>query len=426
MIAVTGGTGFLGLHLVRELLGRHPSVTLLTHAGSADAVGRVTRFLALVGAPPRLIAEAPDRIRVVETDLAEPRLGLTKREFQELADGLDQVWHSAGLINLDGDLPTLRDVNVAGTRHMLELAAAGAQAPVFHHMSTAFVAGARPDPIAYEDDLDGSHGFENHYERSKYEAELLVREWSRTHSRPVVVLRPSILVTDRPPHPDLPAHPLAALTRSIRTIEELVRSMAPEPLPSERLTVRAVGDPAGHLNFVPVEDAARAMVRISQRAVSGTAPGAASGTTAAVSTFHVVHDHEVPVPVLLEVVEHLIPVRVQLVTRAPADMTRLERVGFLLPGFAPYLRHRHVFDDTRARTLLGERPPGTPVDRDYLLAGIGAGQPPGPASTPSPVPTTPRSPAPTPATETFLTETPATGRPATHMPPATTDRSAQR
>jgi thioester reductase-like protein len=370
-IAVTGGTGFLGLHLVRELLGGRRSVTLLTHAGSGDAMARVTRFLALTGAPPRLTAEAPDRLAVVPTDLTEPRLGLTERAFRDLADGLDQVWHSAGHIKLDGDPPTLRRINVDGTRRVLELAAAGARRPMVHHVSTAFVAGSRPDPVAYEDELDSSHGFENSYERSKYEAEVLVREWSRAHSRPVTVLRPSILVTDRPPHPALPAHPLGVLARSLTTVGALVSTMAPDPSPPVRPTVRVVGDPAGHLNFVPVEETARAMVRLSERA--GETPPAGG-----VSTFHLVHDEDVPVGVLVGIFERLVPVRLELVSRPPADPSPLERTVRFFPGFVPYLRHRRLFDDTRARTVLGDRPPGRRVDRDYLLAGIGAGDPPPP------------------------------------------------
>jgi nucleoside-diphosphate-sugar epimerase len=238
-------------------------------------------------------------------------------------------------------------------------------------VSTAFVAGSRPDPVAYEDELDPSHGFENSYERSKYEAEVLVREWSRAHSRPVTVLRPSILVTDRPPHPALPAHPLGVLARSLTTVGALVSTMAPDPSPPVRPTVRVVGDPAGHLNFVPVEETARAMVRLSERAGE---PAAAGG----VSTFHLVHDHDVPVGVLVGIFERLVPIRLELVPRPPADPSPLERTARFFPGFVPYLRHRRFFDDTRARTVLGDRPPSRRVDRDYLLAGIGAGDPPPP------------------------------------------------
>lgn len=64
----------------------------------------------------------------METDLGRPALGLSAAAFQRLADELDVIWHSAGNINLDDDLDSLRRVNVEGTRNMLELAAAGGHA----------------------------------------------------------------------------------------------------------------------------------------------------------------------------------------------------------------------------------------------------------------------------------------------------------
>lgn len=84
-------------------------------------------------------------------------------------------------------------------------------------MSTAFVAGARRTGVAYEDELDDGAGFENAYEQSKYEAELLVHAWSREHGRPALVLRPSILVTDVPSHPELPSHPCRSSSASCAT-----------------------------------------------------------------------------------------------------------------------------------------------------------------------------------------------------------------
>jgi long-chain acyl-CoA synthetase len=63
----------------------------------------------------------------------------------------------------------------------------------FVHVSTAFVAGTHAGHFG-EDDLDVGQGFRNAYERSKFEAERLVRE--RAGTLPVQVVRPSIVVGD--------------------------------------------------------------------------------------------------------------------------------------------------------------------------------------------------------------------------------------
>jgi thioester reductase-like protein len=61
------------------------------------------------------------------------------------------------------------------------------------HWSTAMVSGDRSGTV-YEDDLEASQGFHNGYERTKYEAERLVRAAMR--QLPITVLRPSIIVGD--------------------------------------------------------------------------------------------------------------------------------------------------------------------------------------------------------------------------------------
>lgn len=105
-VALTGATGFLGLRLLRRLLDTHAWVTVLAHAGSGDALHRITRSLELMGAPSAFLARLPERLRVVETDLALPRLGLSARAFRELADSLGAIWHSAGSIHLEGTFPS--------------------------------------------------------------------------------------------------------------------------------------------------------------------------------------------------------------------------------------------------------------------------------------------------------------------------------
>ena len=359
--AVTGATGLLGLNLVRELLERHPGLTLLTRAKPASTLARVNKFLTVTGAPRRLVDELPDRIRVIQTDVSHPRLGLTENQFDELAGELDTVWHCAANIKLDEDFETLRSVNIEGTRRVLDLVSAGRE-KTYYHVSTAFVAGGRRTGVIYEDELDDSHGFENNYERSKYEGEILVRSWALEQGRPVTVFRPSILVSDLPPQPGLPRHTLGMLTDSVRVFAP---SVAPgsgaAAAPEEIISVRVVGDPRAHLNFMPVDEAARAMAVIADRA-------APAGD---VDTYHIVHGHDVPVSLLIDIVESTSPLRLHLVPEAPEDKTEAELFMDLAPGFLRYMNHRRRYDDTRARSVLGGPLARTRVDADYLLAGVG-------------------------------------------------------
>ncbi len=349
------------MQLVRELLERNASLTVLAHAGSGDAAGRLARFLQVTGASPRLVDELSRRIAVVDVDVSAPFLGLSQAEFRRVADGVDAIWHSAALTKLAGDLTELHHVNVDGTRNMLALAAAGGRRPRFYHVSTAFVAGLSQDPVVYEDRLDASEGFASPYEQSKYDAEVAVRQWSAASGRPVVVFRPSVLVSHRPPHPDLPSDTLEAAARFMLTVASMAveGNLVDTEEPTVQ-TVRVVGDPRARWNMMAVEDAVHDMVRLAERPPAGET-----------TTYHIVGSSDLPVSLPIELLESFLPVRVELVEHPPADPTPLERIIGMVPGFLMYLRHRHVFDDTRTRTALGERLAETPVDRDYLLAGLG-------------------------------------------------------
>jgi nucleoside-diphosphate-sugar epimerase len=360
-VALTGATGFLGTRLVRELLSRHEAITILTRAGGADPVDRIARVLHAVGTPETRLAE---RLQVVEIELSLPDLGLSASAFRDLADGLDAVWHCAGDIDLEASLAKVRAVNVEGTRNVLALAAAGRRNPLFCHISTAFVAGARRTGVVYEDDLDGSWGFENAYEQSKYEAELLVHSWATAHRRPAVVLRPSILVDDRTARPELPTHPLQVVTRAIETILKQASPLDKLLLASTKDPIRLPGAPYAHLNLIPVDDAAAAMVELAQ-----------ARRDRGVDTYHVVHHRDVTVTDVQHALRDLSRTRFTLVQEDPVRMTKLEaklreHMPSMTSGFLPYLAHRRRYDDTHVRKVLGTSAGTTPIGANYLLSGL--------------------------------------------------------
>jgi nucleoside-diphosphate-sugar epimerase len=95
------------------------------------------------------------------------------------------------------DLEDSRAVNVGGSRRVVELAQRCAERGDglrrLSYVSTAYVAGTHPGEFD-EDSLDVGQDFRNPYERSKFEAERLVRH--RAEGMPLQVLRPSIVVGD--------------------------------------------------------------------------------------------------------------------------------------------------------------------------------------------------------------------------------------
>lgn len=361
-IALTGATGFLGSHLLSELLRLKVPVIALVRQEPRVARTRLNWAVAATGATPEQLRQLA-RVRLVQADLEHPFLGLDAQAFQCLAREIDTIWHSAAHIDLDASEHMARRVNVDGTRRILQLAEAGDTTPHLVHISSAFVAGRRPSGTVAEDDLDDTHGFVNHYEQSKYEAEALVRDWAVTHQAPVTVLRPSVLVTSRPPAPRAPRHPhavvgarLAVLTS--RGLHRLVRQAGQPVSPSQRLTARIAVHPQAAINILPVEYAVPAMLRL-----------AAAPHAGGVRTHHVVHPTDTPVETCVQALAGDLPdIDVHTVPHLP-DPTPLEelleRLSPVAFGYRAVGRRYDRSTLDAADAAAGIAPP-PPLDSSYL------------------------------------------------------------
>jgi thioester reductase-like protein len=195
-ILLTGATGFLGGEVLVRLIERErrPVYTLIRADSDEAAAARLDRALEALGVDRD---RAAGRVTAVAGDVCEPLLGLDTRRRVWLAERTGRIIHCAASVSFTLDLAESRQINVVGTRRMLDLAefcaGIGGGLDSFVHVSTAYVAGTHPEPFS-ETDLDCGQEFRNAYERSKFEAELAVRK--RAESLPVQVVRPSIVVGD--------------------------------------------------------------------------------------------------------------------------------------------------------------------------------------------------------------------------------------
>jgi thioester reductase-like protein len=84
-------------------------------------------------------------------------------------------------------------VNVDGTGNVLDLCASCERLERLNYVSTAYVAGDRTG-VVYEHELAFGQGFKNHYESTKFQAELWVRD--AMDDVRVTIYRPAIVVGD--------------------------------------------------------------------------------------------------------------------------------------------------------------------------------------------------------------------------------------
>jgi len=166
-VAVTGGTGFVGSHLVDTLCG----------------AGVPVRALVRPGHPRRWIAGAD--VEWVEGDLSTPEA------LARLVSGTGTVFHLAG--RLRANRPTDFDrVNRAGTEALVE-AIRGAGDVALVHVSSQAAVGPSPDAAGLRPDAVAAPVSD--YGRSKLDAERAVRALGT--DRPWTIVRPPAIFGPR-------------------------------------------------------------------------------------------------------------------------------------------------------------------------------------------------------------------------------------
>ena len=255
---VTGFPGFIGRRLVASLL-------------DADGDARV---VALV--EPRMLETArgvaermdPERIELLAGDITDRRLGLDDGDYERLRADVRRVFHLAAIYDLAVPLEVAQRVNVDGTGNVLDLCRAAENLERLAYVSTAYVAGKRTG-VVYEHELVMGQDFKNHYESTKFQAEVWVSEL--LDAVPTTILRPAIVVGDSRTGEtekfDGPYYILRALSRA----ERLGRAMP------------QFGRSAAAFNVVPVDYVVAAMIAAAgdEAAVGADAaprrPGPADG-----------------------------------------------------------------------------------------------------------------------------------------------------
>ncbi|MFB6366856.1 amino acid adenylation domain-containing protein [Paenibacillus elgii] len=178
-ILLTGATGYLGIHLLRELLaGTSATVHVLVRAATeAEARERLLAKLAFYFAGDALKAQFDHRIRIYRGDLSQESLGLDEEAYLELAHIIDCIVHSAATVKHYGSYSHFESHNIASTERLLAFAGMHRTKDV-HHISTLGVAtGHIPGQAAVyftEYDLNRGQQYENYYAKSKFEAEKRV------------------------------------------------------------------------------------------------------------------------------------------------------------------------------------------------------------------------------------------------------------
>ncbi len=184
LVFLTGFPGFIGSRLAERLLSDDPELRIaaLVEQKMADKAKQAAAKI-----------EGGDRIEVLPGDISERGLGLDDDTFKRLARETTAAYHLAAIYNLAVPYDLAQKVNVDGTGNVLDLLRRCDNLERHNYVSTAYVAGDRHG-VVYEHELNQGQGFKNHYESTKFQAEVWVRELM--DKIPTTIYRPAIVVGD--------------------------------------------------------------------------------------------------------------------------------------------------------------------------------------------------------------------------------------
>lgn len=177
---VTGGTGFIGKHLIDRLLKRNKPIILLVRKSSIDKMSHV-------------IAERwPDhanQIELLEGDIAQPLAGIAPGKIKKLRGDVTDLFHLAAIYDMNVDQQSAQTANVEGTKHVIDLV--NNLGCTLHHVSSIAVTGGVYDGIFKEDMFDFGQKLTHPYYQTKFESEALVRNGCKL---PFRIYRPGAVV----------------------------------------------------------------------------------------------------------------------------------------------------------------------------------------------------------------------------------------
>ena len=171
-VLVTGGTGFIGSHLSRRLVGEGATVSVISRGN----------------APVDLISDISDRINICKAEITD--LDFLQDFVKKVRPKL--VFHLAANVNVSPDfdlIKSLIDINLLGTINMLKASAEADSVKKFVFLGTSDVYGPSDSPSSESQAANPISS----YGASKAAAEIFCRYLAGQHSIPLVILRPFIV-----------------------------------------------------------------------------------------------------------------------------------------------------------------------------------------------------------------------------------------
>jgi thioester reductase-like protein len=348
-IFLTGFPGFIATRLLRRLALDDNCFILLVQPSLISLARDQIREIA------RQTGRSVEEFELIEGDITKPDLGLTQQDVEKVKSQAEIIFHLAALYDLAIARDLALHVNVGGTRNVTQFALRLPKLRHFHYISTCYVAGKR-NGLILETELQHNAGFRNHYEESKYLAELEVEGLKR--ELPITIHRPAVVCGDS----------LTGETAKYDGVYYLIHYLLRAP---RLLSPLNIGNDQVSLNLVPVDFVvdALAALALDENAV---------GKTLQIADAHPLTTRELFDAISCSIIGHpstiVVPARIVEFTLMLPPSPRITK----LPHHAvPYFFLKQTYDSSQAQALLNAHQIRCPPFTSYVdkIVAFAAGHP---------------------------------------------------
>ncbi|KAI4105689.1 MAG: hypothetical protein L6R37_002588 [Teloschistes peruensis] len=199
-VLLTGGTGFLGSRILRQLCQNPDVQRVLVHVRSQDTRKALQRIVLSATLAGWWKEEYLRKIEAWAGDLGKPKLGIKPEQWDRLCgrgspqDRVTAIIHNGAKVNWNASLPALKRTNVDSTGDLLNAASLSTALTNF-----VFVSGGQQLRIEADQGCDVAEEVSqsNGYAQSKFLSELMVQDYAQTVARrqqQVSIVKPGYII----------------------------------------------------------------------------------------------------------------------------------------------------------------------------------------------------------------------------------------
>lgn len=185
---ITGYPGFLAQYLLKQVIEDHAEnlahIYLLVLPTEIKKAEEVLQYEVKNAYIPQNLCT------IIPGDITGTNLAIPEETLEKIRREITHVFHLAAIYDLAVPEVLAERVNVQGTKNVNDWIQTLQNIERYIYFSTAYVSGRREGKI-YEHELVEGQTFRNHYERTKYDAEILVQSVKKIV--PTTIIRPGIV-----------------------------------------------------------------------------------------------------------------------------------------------------------------------------------------------------------------------------------------